>query len=361
MNSPKKIIVGMSGGVDSSITAALLKEQGHDLSALFMKNWEEDDQDDCSSKKDYEDAKRICKKLNIKLNSINFSDKYWDLVFKRFLLELENGFTPNPDIYCNKEIKFNYFLKYALSLGADKIATGHYAKIIEGNGQISLNMPKDKFKDQTYFLYMLNQEILKDLLFPLEDLNKNEVKSIAKDLDIPLSEKKESMGICFIGNKKFKRFIGKYIKNKPGDIVNENNEIIGKHNGIFYTTIGQREGIGIGGMKNSKNLPWYVYKKDIENNKLFVCQGNDNELLFHETIFIKDLDITSSDIKDISNKNILCQVRHLGEKYKCSIDILKENLFSVKSKKLIRAPAQGQSLVIFEDNKCLGGGIITDG
>ena len=358
----KKVIVGISGGVDSAVSLKILCDQGYDIEALYMKNWDEDDAENgCNAAEDLEYAFDVSQKLNVKLHTANFSDHYWNNIFLDFIDCYKNGLTPNPDILCNKYIKFKVFIDHAKTLGAQKIATGHYAKIIKENSSYFLTTPKDIEKDQTYFLHTLNQNQLSKTLFPLSDIKKSEVKNIAKKSGFRSYDKKESMGICFIGNKKFKRFIAKYIKNKPGDIVNENNEIIGEHNGIFYTTIGQREGIGIGGMKNTKNLPWYVYKKDIENNKLFVCQGNDNKLLFHDNIFIKDLDIISSDIKDILNKNILCQVRHLGEKYKCSIEIVKENLFSVKSKKLIRAPAQGQSLVIFENNKCLGGGIITNG
>ena len=213
MNSNKKIIVGMSGGVDSSITAVLLKQSGYDVSGLFMKNWEEDDSDDaCNSKRDYDDALRISKKLGIKLSTVNFSDKYWDLVFKRFIDELNQGLTPNPDIYCNKEIKFNYFMNYALSLGCDKVATGHYAMIKGNEPDLTLNIPKDRSKDQTYFLYMLNQSIMKNLLFPLQDIDKNEVKNIAKDFDLSIYQKKESMGICFIGKKDFSSFIKKVHK-----------------------------------------------------------------------------------------------------------------------------------------------------
>ena len=219
MNSHKKIIVGMSGGVDSSVSAILLKEQGYDVTGLFMKNWEEDDTDNnCNSKKDYEDASRISKKLGIKLMTVNFADKYWDLVFKRFIDELNKGLTPNPDIYCNTEIKFNYFLNYALSQKCDKVATGHYAKIKFNKDLYSLNIPKDETKDQTYFLYMLNQSIMKNLIFPLEDIQKEDVKNIVKRFDISIYEKKESMGICFIGKKNFSNFIKKYINNNPGDI-----------------------------------------------------------------------------------------------------------------------------------------------
>ena len=238
MSTKERIIVGMSGGVDSSVTAALMRDQGHQVSGLFMKNWEEDDNGKCSSKNDYDDAKRVCKKLNIKLYSINFSDIYWDLVFKKFLSKLKSGITPNPDILCNKEIKFNYFLKYGLSLGFDKVATGHYAKLKNAKKIKTLNIPKDKQKDQTYFLYILNQKIMKKILFPLANITKEEVKDYAKSLDIKIYNKKESMGICFIGKRNFSGFIKDYIYNSPGFVVDLSGNVLGKHNGLFNYTIG---------------------------------------------------------------------------------------------------------------------------
>lgn len=358
----EKIIVGLSGGVDSSVSLKLLHEKGFDVEALFMKNWDEDDENfGCNAKEDLEYAEDACKKLNVKLHTANFSDEYWNNIFLNFIDSYKKGLTPNPDILCNKFIKFKVFIDYAKSLGAKKIATGHYAKIASENSRFFLITPKDSKKDQTYFLHTLDQSQLSRTIFPLSDIEKEKVKKIAKDFGFKSYNKKESMGICFIGNKKFKKFISNYIKNIPGEIVNEKNIVIGKHNGMFYTTIGQREGIGIGGMKGAKNLPWYVYKKDLESNKLYVCQGNNNPLLFHKFIFIKDLELITDSIENILEKNLLCQVRHLGEKYFCSIKKINKNLFRVDSNELIRAPAQGQSLVIFDDNKCLGGGIITNG
>lgn len=353
MNSVKKIMVGMSGGVDSSVTAALLKEQGHDISALFMKNWEEDDVERCNSKDDYEDAKRICKKLGIKLHTVNFSDKYWDLVFKRFLEDLKQGFTPNPDIYCNKEIKFNYFLKYALSLGFDKVATGHYAKLIKENNCITLNKPKDKLKDQTYFLYMLNQNILNKIIFPLEEVTKQDVKMIAKNLDITIYEKKESMGICFIGKRNFSNFIKKYINNTPGDICNEDNIILGKHDGLFNYTLGQRKGIKIGGHKDFDEKPWFVIRKDSSNNKLIISQ-NEDELMYKGII---ELDVVSWINEKPIRENYTCEARFRHGGRLIPVKIMNDK-YKIELCEKERAVTPGQSAVFYSGEKCLGGGII---
>ena len=356
----EKIIIGVSGGVDSAVAMKLLQDQGYDVEALFMKNWDEEDQvDNCSAKEDLEYANQACKQLSIKLHTVNFSDHYWNNIFLDFIENYKNGYTPNPDVLCNKHIKFKVFMEHAETLGARKIATGHYAKIGNKNDLYYLETPKDLKKDQTYFLHTLDYRQLSRVVFPLSSYIKEDVKKIAKKYGFKSYERKESMGICFIGNKKFKKFISKYIDNMPGDILDEKNKIIGKHNGMFYTTIGQREGLGIGGLKDSKNLPWYVFKKDLKNNKLYVCQGNNNDLLRHKKILIKDLQLITNN-ENILEKTLCCQIRHLGDKYKCNIEKISNNLFCVRTEKFVRAPAPGQSLVIFNNNICLGGGIITN-
>ena len=355
MNSDKKIIVGMSGGVDSSISAVILKELGYNVSGVFMKNWEEDDIDsECNSKKDYEDAKRIANKLNINLMTVNFSDKYWDLVFKKFIDELNLGNTPNPDIYCNQKIKFNYFMNYALSLGCDKVATGHYALLKDTKDGITLNIPKDKSKDQTYFLYMLKQKIMKDLMFPLNSIEKDDVKKIAKDFDIKIAQKKESMGICFIGKKNFSGFIKKYIKSRAGKICDNNRNVLGNHDGLFNYTIGQRKGIKIGGKKNYEEKPWYVIKKNISDNILIVSQ-DPSELDYSGHVYLKDINWVNHPPK----KNIVYQARfrHGGRLVPVEINILNNECKIIMLDKE-RAITLGQSAVIYQNEECLGGGII---
>ena len=355
MDTGHKVIVGMSGGVDSSVTAALMKDQGYQVAGLFMKNWEEDDDGTCNSRKDYGDAKRVCNKLGIKLFSINFSDIYWDLVFKKFLKKLRNGFTPNPDILCNKEIKFNYFLKYALSLGFDKVATGHYAKLEQEKNIFTLNIPKDRKKDQTYFLYTLSQKIMKKILFPLENITKSEVKTYAKSLDMKVYSKKESMGICFIGKRNFTNFIKDYINNSPGIITDACGNMLGRHKGLFNYTIGQRRGIKIGGHKDFLAKPWFVINKNIVKNILMVSQ-NENDLLFKGNINLESVNWISSLYK---KKKIKCHIRFRhGGRLIPGIVYYKNKLYKLKLNKQERAITPGQSAVFYQGNVCLGGGII---
>ncbi len=276
-----KVIVGMSGGVDSSVAAWLLQEQGYQVEGLFMKNWEQDDTDTfCAAAQDLADARAVCDQLKIPLHSVNFAQQYWDNVFAHFLKEYQQGRTPNPDVLCNKEIKFNAFLNHALTLGADYIATGHYArnKIEDNLGY--LYKAKDRDKDQTYFLHAVTQEALAKTLFPIGDYTKTEIREFAKQLGLVTHAKKDSTGICFIGERRFKNFLQEYILAQPGPIKDTSGEILGRHDGLMFYTLGQRQGLGIGGLKHGNEEPWYVVDKDVASNTLLIAQGSDHPMLY---------------------------------------------------------------------------------
>ena len=353
-----KIIVGLSGGVDSAVTLRTLVDKGYNIEALFMKNWDEDDNELCSAEEDLSYASDVSDKLNVKLHTVNFSSEYWDNIFLDFIEQYKNGYTPNPDIICNKLIKFKVFLDYAKNLGASKIATGHYAKIHSNNNEFFLSKPADLKKDQTYFLYTLSQSQLQRTIFPLEDIKKDDVRKMAKNNSFKCYDRKDSTGICFIGKRKFNSFISKYIDSKPGYIYNDKNEVMGEHNGIFLTTIGQRTGLGIGGIKGKSHLPWYVYKKDIENNSIYVCQGKDHDLLFHKKIHINNINIISEDKSYIDNKKFTSRIRHLGALEECYVSKIDKDTYQVNFTNKVKAPALGQSLVLYDNSICVGGGII---
>ena len=275
----KTVVVGMSGGVDSSVTALLLKNQGYNVIGLFMKNWEEKDAlGRCTSTQDYEDVCRVCDKIGIPYYSVNFTKEYYERVFEYFLKSYKEGRTPNPDVLCNREIKFGPFLQKALMLGADKIATGHYARVSEKDGLFYLQKCRDQTKDQTYFLNQLNQQQLSYTLFPLADLMKTEVREIAKQNGLITANKKDSTGICFIGERNFREFLSKYLPAQPGEIKTISGKNVGRHNGLMYYTIGQHKGLGIGGQKDEAAGAWFVVKKDLTTNTLIVAQGTDKDL-----------------------------------------------------------------------------------
>ncbi len=351
--SKPRIAVGMSGGVDSSVAAYLLTQDDYEVEGIFMKNWEEDDRDECNSREDYEDAKRVCRLLNIKLNLINFSDEYWTNVFEIFIRDLKKGFTPNPDVFCNKEIKFNQFYKYALSQGFDLIATGHYAKKINNKGP-ELHSPKDKIKDQTYFLYTIDKTVLKNTVFPLQGLMKEDVKKIAIDLGLGLENKKESMGICFIGKRKFSLFIDSYVEPIEGPIINyEDKSTIGTHKGLSKYTIGQRKGIDIGGLKDSIDSPWYVLDKNISDNSLIVSQDQ-SPLFYTGEIELGEFNA----INQISDKEkVKARFRHGGELKECILRI-RNNRYFLTLKENERGIAQGQAAVLYSGTQCIGGGTV---
>lgn len=289
-NTSARVIVGMSGGVDSSVAALLLKAQGYDVSGLFMKNWEEDDNEGiCSAAEDLAHAQSVCDQLGIPLHTVNFSAEYWDRVFEYFLAELEVGRTPNPDVMCNKEIKFKAFLDHARTLGADYIATGHYVGKITCHGNHYLIKGSDNNKDQSYFLYALNQKQLSHTLFPLASMSKEEVRAIAERENFANHDKKDSTGICFIGERNFNQFLKRYLPEEPGDITTPDGKVIGTHNGLMYYTIGQRQGLGIGGSTEGNGQPWYVADKDIKNNKLVVVQDHDHPLLLADSLLAEDM------------------------------------------------------------------------
>lgn len=353
----KKVVVGISGGVDSAVAAYLLKKEGYDVIGLFMRNWDSsinsennliNNNEICSQEKDYNDAVDVCKKLDIPLFRKDFVKEYWDYVFKYFLSELEAGRTPNPDIMCNKYIKFDLFIKEAKRLGADYIATGHYAKLKNGK----LYKAKDLNKDQTYFLSQLSKKQLKNVLFPLGNIDKKEVRQIAKKLGLSVADKKDSTGICFIGERNFKKFLSNYLKNNNGDIINiETNEILGKHDGLINYTIGQRRGLNIGG--NSTRL--FVVGKDIKSNILFVALGDNNKYLYSDSALIDNMNYISD------KKPIKCSAkfRYRQEDQEVTVNYINDNKILVKYNN-IKAVTPGQACVLYHDNECIGGGLIKE-
>lgn len=357
MSNKGKVLLGLSGGVDSSVSGLLLKKEGYDVDALFMRNWEDDDGTPyCSIKEDFLDATFIADQLDIPLKELNFSEQYKEKVFKYFLKELEEGRTPNPDILCNKEIKFNAFFNYAMDMGYDYIATGHYAQTELINKKICLIKGADDNKDQSYFLHAIDGNVLQKTLFPIGDIKKLQVREIAKLNNLVTSEKKDSTGICFIGERPFPEFLNNYISHNPGLITTDKGKIIGEHVGLAFYTLGQRQGLGIGGLKEFDNEPWYVAKKEIDSNTLVVVQGNNNPLLFSSSLETKNLQLINK-IKDGEFKGT-AKVRYRQDDQKCLIRIVNDTL-KIKFDDPQRSITPGQSVVIYRDNICLGGGEIS--
>ena len=355
----KNIIVGMSGGVDSSVTALQLLEQGHQVSGLFMKNWEEDEGTEyCTAMEDLADAQQVCDKLGITLKTVNFAAEYWDEVFEVFLSEFKAGRTPNPDILCNKHVKFKAFLNYAIEdLGADYIATGHYARVAEKNDEFYLLKGLDPNKEQSYFLYTLGQKALSKTLFPIGHLHKPEIRALAKKAGFDNHKKKDSTGICFIGERKFTEFLQRYLPTQPGEMVTPEGQYIGKHQGLMYYTLGQRQGLGVGGVKNAPDEPWYVLDKDLENNQLIIGQGHDHPLMLHNTLEANQLDWCSN---QVLTETILCtaKTRYRQADQACQVIPLGNDRCRVIFDQPQRAITPGQSVVFYQDEVCLGGGII---
>lgn len=351
-------MVGMSGGVDSSVSVALLQQQGYDVQGMFMKNWEEDDTNEvCSAEEDARDAMSVAEKLKVKLHLRNFASEYWDFVFEDFLNEYRIGRTPNPDILCNREIKFKTFLESAQDLGADFMATGHYVDKDFNDGKFRLLKGQDNNKDQSYFLYTITQEQLAYSLFPLGKMAKPKVREMAQELDLIVADKKDSVGICFIGEKDFQKFLTTYIKPNPGNIVDDTGKVIGKHTGLMYYTIGQRQGLGIGGVKDAPALPWFVVAKNHENNELVAIQGGDNALLQSTELVASNLNWISGE-EPVLPLTCKAKTRYRQSDQNCTIYRDTQDQVRVKFNQQQRAVTPGQSVVFYQDNVCLGGGII---
>ena len=352
----KRVVLGMSGGVDSSVAAILLKEQGYEVIGVFMKNWDEEDENGvCMADEDYKDVVSVAEQLGIPYYSINFVKEYWERVFEYFLSEYRLARTPNPDVMCNKEIKFKAFLEYAEKLGADYIATGHYARLIEDeNGQKIMLKGIDDNKDQTYFLSGLTQKQLEKVLFPLGDYKKSEIREIAQKYDLKTANKKDSTGICFIGERNFNEFLSKYIPAQKGDIVDINGKKLGIHNGLMYYTIGQRKGIGLGNSKDGTGEPYFVVDKKLETNELVVAQGDD-KVLYSKALIANNFNFINS-----IEFPFECGVkfRYRQKDVKAVITKINDEEYRIDFEEPQRAVTLGQVAVIYNGDICLGGGII---
>ena len=358
-NATKKVICGMSGGVDSSVSAFILQQQGYQVEGLFMKNWEEDDDTDyCTAAADLADAQAVCDKLGIKLHKINFAAEYWDNVFEHFLSEYKAGRTPNPDILCNKEIKFKAFLEYAAEdLGANYIATGHYVRRRGTDDNAQLLRGLDANKDQSYFLYTLSSKQVGQSLFPVGDIEKPIARAIAEDLGLITAKKKDSTGICFIGERKFKDFLARYLPAQPGNIRTVEGDIIGRHDGLMYHTLGQRKGLGIGGVKGASEEAWYVVEKDLVNNELIVAQGHDHSALLSTGLIAQQLHWVD---RQPIREPLRCTVktRYRQTDVPCTVEPIDDESIKVIFDEPQIAVTPGQSAVFYLDEVCLGGGII---
>ncbi len=348
------VVIGMSGGVDSAVSALLLKERGYKVIGVFVKNW---DEDDCSAKEDYKDVVKTCEQLDIPYYTFNFKKQYQDLVFKNFIDGYKSGITPNPDILCNSQIKFNLFFKKAIQLGADYLSTGHYCRVLDMSGNKLLAKGVDEGKDQSYFLYAIDKSVLNKVIFPLGGILKSKVRDIANLNDLPVKDKKDSTGICFIGNRKFNNFISRYISNKEGNFVTPDGEVVGRHQGIHYYTIGQRKGLGLGGPGN----PWFVVGKNLKNNDILVVRGEKHPLLYSNTLIADKLHFICDE--NLLTGNIKAKIRYRQLDQECKIEFIKEGSVKVIFNRPQRAISPGQSIVFYKScngvDICLGGGIIS--
>ena len=353
-----RVIVGMSGGVDSSVAAHLLQQQGYQVEGLFMRNWEENDGTEyCTAMTDLMDAQSVCDSLGIDLRTVNFATEYWDRVFEHFLSEYKSGRTPNPDVLCNREIKFKAFLEYAQNLGADFIATGHYVRKQETGSATHLLKGRDDNKDQSYFLCEVNETCLHNTLFPVGELDKSEVRQIAAGLHLTTHDKKDSTGICFIGERKFKDFLERYLPAQPGEIESNDGETLGRHAGLMYYTYGQRQGLGIGGVQDRAEAAWYVVAKDLDRNVLIVGQGNENRDLFSSQLVAAAPRWINIDSPQLP---LSCgaKIRYRQSDQSCTVTQMPDGQVAVSFDEPQRAVTPGQYIVFYQDQHCLGGAII---
>jgi tRNA-specific 2-thiouridylase len=353
-----RVIVGLSGGVDSSVAALRLLDAGYQVEGLFMKNWNEADGEEyCTAREDLMDATQVAGTLGIELHTINFADEYWDRVFEHFLAEYRAGRTPNPDILCNKEIKFAAFVDHAAELGADAIATGHYARAEYGNGVARLMRGLDRNKDQSYFLHAVDGERFARTLFPLGELNKSQVRTLARDHNFGNHDKKDSTGICFIGERRFKDFLEHYIPAQPGPIEDEHGHVIGEHDGLMFHTLGQRQGLGIGGRPGADPAPWYVAAKDLERNVLIAVQGHDHPLLMSTELTTGPMHWVAGAPPDWPAR-LTAKTRYRQPDQACTVSPMDGGSVRVRFDDPQRAVTPGQSVVFYEGEYCLGGGVI---
>ena len=365
MKTKPKVIIGLSGGVDSSVGVIKLLELGYDVEAIFMRNWDSAVNNDvlgnpdlmdevCSQEKDYQDAKAVADKLGIKLHRVDFIEEYWNEVFTYFLDEYKKNRTPNPDILCNKEIKFKCFLEKAEAMGADYIAMGHYARVIHDGDKHYLLRGVDSNKDQTYFLSQLSAKQISKALFPVGDMVKQDVRELALKYDLPVAGKKDSTGICFIGERNFKEFLKNYIPAQPGNMVTSDHKIVGRHEGLMYYTIGQRHGLGIGGPGDA----WFVIGKNPKDNELIVGQGDEQELLYANRAIIKDINIINPPL--VNTPTLTAKFRYRAPDVGVTIKYLDDNTIEVKTKEPVKAMTPGQACVFYDGEYCLGGGTIDE-
>jgi len=351
------VMVGVSGGVDSSVAALLLQQRGLRIAGLFMQNWDDDGSGECRAEEDRRDAVAVCGHLGIPFFARNFAKEYWSGVFEHFLAEYRAGRTPNPDVLCNREIKFRTFLDEARALGAERIATGHYARVDQRDSRYRLLRARDASKDQTYFLHALGQEALASTLFPIGELPKARVREIAREAGFALHAKKDSTGICFIGERDFREFLGHYLPAQPGPILDVDNEILGEHDGVFYYTLGQREGLQLGGVRGRAQAPWFVVGKDVASNTLYVDQGHDSPYLQSRSLRASQASFTAgSPPAQQFSATAKTRYRQLDEA--CEVQVRDDGTVHVRFDNPQRAVTPGQSVVFYDGEECLGGAVI---